>query len=87
MKKNNLRLSVLNIAILLFALFFYSSCEEKITYGWSDINESLGLLQEARKDLKIEISNLENDGYDSSELEDIDKRLKRVESILDKHFN
>lgn len=87
MKKNNFRLSVLNIAILLFALFFYSSCEEKITYGWGDINESLGLLQEVRKDLKTEISNLEGEGYDSSELEDIDKRLKRVESILDRHFN
>jgi hypothetical protein len=73
--------------ILLSALFIFTSCEEKITYGWGDINESLGLLQEARKDLKTEISNLESEGYDASELEDIDNRLKRVESILDQHFN
>ena len=75
------------LIILLSALFIFTSCEEKITYGWGDINESLGLLQEARKDLKIEISNLENDGYDSSELEAIDERLKKVERILDKNFN
>jgi len=72
---------------VLSALFIFTSCEEKITYGWGDINESLGLLQEARKDLKTEISNLESEGYDASELEDIDNRLKRVESILDQHFN
>ena len=72
---------------MLSALFIFTSCEEKITYGWGDINESLGLLQEARKDLKTEISNLESEGYDASELEDIDNRLKRVESILDQHFN
>jgi hypothetical protein len=80
------KLNVLNVALLLSTLLF-TSCEEKITYGWGDINESLGLLQEARKDLKTEISNLESERYDASELEDIDNRLKRVESILDQHFN
>ena len=73
--------------ILLSALFIFTSCEEKITYGWGDINESLGLLQEARKDLKTEISNLESEGYDASELEDIDNRIKKVEGILEKRFN
>ena len=87
MKKIFLRLSLLNIAIMLFTLFIFFSCEEKITYEWSDINESLGLLQEARKDLKIEISNLESNGYDSYELEAIDERLKKVERFLDKNFN
>ena len=75
------------LIILLSALFIFTSCEEKITYGWGDINESLGLLQEARKDLKTEISNLESEGYDASELEDIDNRLKRVENILERQFN
>ena len=87
MRNQLLRYSLLNIAILLSTSFFLTSCEEKITYGWGDINESLGLLQEARKDLRTEISNLEDDGYDSSELEDIDNRLRKVESILDKKFN
>ena len=87
MKKIFLRLSMLNMAIMLFTLFVFISCEEKITYEWSDINESLGLLQEARKDLKIEISNLESNEYDSYELEAIDERLKKVERILDKNFN
>lgn len=87
MKKIFLRLSMLNMAIMLFTLFVFISCEEKITYEWSDINESLGLLQEARKDLKIEISNLESNGYDSYELEAIDERLKKVERFLDKNFN
>ena len=75
------------LTIMLFALLIFTSCEEKISYGWGDINESLGLLQEARNDLAIEISNLEAEGYDASELEDIDNRIKKVEGILEKHFN
>lgn len=76
-----------NIAILLTSLLFFTSCEEKIRYGWGDINESLGQLQDAREELKEEISNLECKGYDTSELENIDDHLKRVERILAKHFN
>ena len=75
------------LTIMLFALLVFTSCEEKISYGWGDINESLGLLQEARNDLAIEISNLEAEGYDASELEDIDNRIKKVEGILEKRFN
>jgi len=75
------------LTIMLFALLIFTSCEEKISYGWGDINESLGLLQEARNDLAIEISNLEAEGYDASELEDIDNRIKKVEGILEKRFN
>lgn len=75
-----------NIAILLTSLLFFTSCEEKIRYRWGDINESLGQLQDSREELQEEISNLEYEGYDTSELEDIDNRLKKVERILQKHF-
>jgi hypothetical protein len=78
---------LLRLAIFLITLFVFTSCEEKITYGWGDINESLGQLQKARNELKSEISNLEYEGYDTSSLEDIDNRLKKVENILDEHFN
>ena len=86
MRKKILRLGLLNVAILLSTLLF-TSCEEKIAYGWGDINKSLGLLQEAREELKDEISDLESKGYDTSDLEDIDNRLKKVERILDSRFN
>jgi hypothetical protein len=33
------------LTIMLFALLIFTSCEEKISYGWGDINESLGLLK------------------------------------------
>ena len=80
------KLNVLNVALLLSTLLF-TSCEEKITYGWGDINESLGLLQDARNELKDEISDLEYEGYDTSDLEKIDERLRKVERILDRKFN
>ena len=86
MKKQFLKLNVFNVALLLSTLLF-TSCEEKITYGWGDINESLGLLQDARNELKDEISDLEYEGYDTSDLEEIDERLRKVESILDRKFN
>lgn len=76
-----------NIAILLTSLLFFTSCEEKIRYEWGEINESLGQIQDAREELKEEISNLEYEGYDTSELEDIDNHLEKVERILAKHFN
>lgn len=80
------KLNVLNVALLLSTLLF-TSCEEKITYGWGDINESLGLLQDARNELKDEISDLEYEGYDTSDLEKIDERLRKIERILDRKFN
>ena len=86
MKRKLLKLNVLNVALLLSTLLF-TSCEEKITYGWGDINESLGLLQDARNELKDEISDLEYEGYDTSDLEKIDERLKKVERILERKFN
>lgn len=86
MKKQLLKLNVFNVALLLSTLLF-TSCEEKITYGWGDINESLGLLQDARNELKDEISDLEYEGYDTSDLEEIDERLRKVERILDRKFN
>ena len=86
MKKQLLKLNVFNVALLLSTLLF-TSCEEKITYGWGDINESLGLLQDARNELKDEISDLEYEGYDTSDLEKIDERLRKVERILDRKFN
>lgn len=86
MKKQLLKLNVFNVALLLSTLLF-TSCEEKIAYGWGDINESLGLLQDARNELKDEISDLEYEGYDTSDLEEIDERLRKVERILDRKFN
>ena len=71
----------------LFILFSFSSCQERINYKWSEINESLGQLQEAREELKSAISDLEYEGYDCSELEKIDNRLKKVEGLLEEHFN
>ena len=85
MEKKSLRLSMLTMA-LLFATLLFTSCEDKITYGWGDINESLGLLQDARNELQDEISDLEYEGYDTSDLEKIDERLKKVERILDRKF-
>jgi len=86
MKKPFFNTYILSKVFLLSVIFIFTSCEEKVTYGWGDINKSLGLLQEVREDLKNEISNLEDEGYDASELEIIDNRLKKVESILDKQF-
>ena len=77
---------ILRLIICVFVLSTFASCEEKINYNWSDINESLGQLQKARGELKNTISDLESEGYDCSELENIDNRLKKVERILDEHF-
>lgn len=85
MKKTLLKLNALNVALLLSTLLF-TSCEEKITYGWGDINESLGLLQDARDELKDEISDLEYEGYDTSDLEKIDEQLRKAEDIIDSNF-
>ncbi len=85
MEKKSLRLSMLPMAFL-FTTLLFTSCEEKITYGWGEINESLGLLQDARNELQNEISNLEYKGYDTSDLEKIDERLEEVETILDRKF-
>ena len=71
----------------LFVVFTFVSCQERLIYKWSDINESLGQLQKARDELRSSISNLEYEGYDCSELESIDSRLKKVERILEKHFD
>lgn len=73
-------------AIIIFTILLLSSCQERVTYKWGDINESLGELQSARNELQDEISNLESEGYDCSQLEEIYARLKKVESILDEHF-
>ncbi len=77
---------LLKLFILLSTIFVLTSCEESITYKWSEINESLGLLQDAREELEEEISDLEDKGYDTYELESIDENLKRIERILEKHF-
>lgn len=74
------------IAFVFVILFFLTSCEERITYKWSEINVSLGQLQAAREELQNVISDLEYEGYDGSELEDIDDRLRKVEKILDRKF-
>ena len=85
MKNKSLKFGIIYVAFLLSTLFF-TSCEEKITYGWGDINESLGLLQDVREDLKDEISDLEDEGYDTSDLQEIDERLRKIERILDRKF-
>lgn len=85
MKKKSHKINVLIMALLLSTLLF-TSCEDKITYGWGDINESLGLLQDARNELQDEISDLDYEGYDTSDLEKIDERLKKVIRILDRKF-
>ena len=79
--------NLLKVVIVAITFFLFTSCEEKISYGWGEINESLGLLQDAREELEEEISNLEYEDYDTSELENIDDRLKKVERILEKSFN
>ena len=73
--------------IILFIIVALTSCQERIVYKWGEINESLGQLQDAREELKSAISDLEYEGYDCSELENIDKRLKKVEGILEEHFD
>ena len=78
---------LLKLFILLSTIFVLTSCEERITYKWSEINESLGLLQDAREELKEEISYLEDRGYDTYELESIDDKLKKVERIIGEHFH
>lgn len=78
---------LLSLSILLSTVFVLTSCEERITYKWSEINESLGLLQEAREELEEEISDLEDRGYDTYELESIDDNLRKVERILGEHFH
>ena len=78
---------LLKLFILLSTIFVLTSCEERITYKWSEINESLGLLQDAREELEEEISDLEDKGYDTYELESIDDKLKKVERIIGEHFH
>ena len=78
---------LLKLFVLLSTIFVLTSCEERITYKWSEINESLGLLQDAREELKGEISYLEDRGYDAYELESIDDKLKKVERIIGEHFH
>ena len=78
---------LLKLFILLSTIFVLTSCEESITYKWSEINESLGLLQDAREELEEEISDLEDKGYDTYELESIDDKLKKVERIIGEHFH
>ena len=73
--------------VFLFILFTLTSCEERISYKWSEINESLGQLQEARQELQCAISDLESEGYDCSELENVDGRLEEVEAILEARFD
>lgn len=75
------------MCFFLTVLFIFSSCQERISYKWGEINESLGQLQDAREELRSTISYLEYEGYDCSELEDIDSRIKKVEQILDRRFN
>ena len=86
MVKTIIRLNMRRI-VFLFILFTLSSCQERINYKWSEINESLSQLQDAREELKSAISDLEDEGYDCSELENIDSRLKKVEGILEEHFD
>ena len=74
------------IAVVFTVLLTFTSCQERITYKWGDINESLGQLQDARNELESVISDLEDNGYDCSELDNIDTRLKKVENILDANF-
>ena len=79
--------SLLKFSFLLSFLFVLTACEERITYKWSEINESLGLLQDAREELEDEISYLEGRGYDTYELESVDDNLKRVERFLNEYFH
>ena len=67
-------------------LLLFTSCQERITYKWSEINESLGKLQDAREELRSVISELEYIEYDCSDLEAVDANLKRVERIIDSRF-
>ena len=78
---------LLKLSVLLSTIFVLTSCEERITYTWSEINESLGLLQEAREELQEEISVLESRGYDTYKLESIDNNLKKVERIIGEYFH
>lgn len=75
-----------HLVVALFTILMLTSCQEHIRYTWGNINESLGQLQDAREELKSEISNLESEGYDCSQFEEIDARLEKVENILDEHF-
>ena len=78
---------LLKLFILLSTIFVLTSCEESITYKWSEINESLGQLQDAREKLEQEISYLEDEGYNTFELELIDDKLKKAEEIIGEHFH
>ena len=74
------------IAFMFITLFLLTSCEERITYKWSEINVSLGQLQDAREELQSVISDLEYEDFDTSKLEEVDDRLRKVEKILDSNF-
>ena len=58
-----------------------------ILYKWGDINYSLGQLQDARDELESVISDLEDRGYDCSELENIDNHLENVIDVLEEKFD
>ncbi len=86
MKKHSILLSILKIFVLPAVFVLFSSCEDSIVYRWSEINESLGLLEDARGELEYIIYELEQDGYDTYGLEGINNRLQEVEDILDSNF-
>ena len=74
------------VTVILIVLLSITSCKEWISYEWGEINKSLGELQKARNELRDVISDLEVEGYDCYELEEIDSRLEEVEDILDARF-
>lgn len=83
------------VAFLLTALSIFTSChKERISYDRNEIEESLYQLQEARNELRKFVSDLEYSdfidydcAYESdyrSKLENVDRHLEDVVSILDK---
>ena len=76
---------ILKFSILLSTILVLTSCTEKKTHKWSEINESLDLLQEVREELKQEIYDLEDRGYDVYGLESIDSKLEGVERLLEEY--
>lgn len=74
------------ISVLLVFMLAFISCQDMIMYKWSQINYSLGELQDARNELENVISDLEYRGYDCSELENINNRLENVYDVLEAKF-
>lgn len=69
LKDNNTLYIIMRRFLCLFLILFaFTSCEESISYKWSEINESLGQLQDAREELGKTITKLESEGYDCFEL-------------------